>query len=57
MKAKLYNHRDNVIEIVDCNDIDRITHSCYGDGSMFVYMRNHDRKLCWDFVFMMEGEE
>lgn len=57
MKAKLYDHRDNVIEIVDCNDIDRITHSCYGDGSMFVYMRNHDRKLCWDFVFMMEGEE
>ena len=57
MKAKLYDHRYNVIDTVDCNDIDHIINSCYGDDTILVCMRNHDRKLCFDFVFMMEGEE
>ena len=55
LKAKLYD-RNNVKEIIDCNDIDHIDNPCYeGDNVIAIHMRDHTRKLCDDFVFMLEG--
>jgi uncharacterized protein YqiB (DUF1249 family) len=56
MKAKLYDD-NRVVEIVDCNDVDRICNSCDRNSCYVeVHMRDHT-KLCDDFVFMLEGEE
>ena len=56
MKAKLYDD-NRVIEIVDCNDVDRICNPCDDSSFIEVHMRDHSTKLCDDFVFMLEGEE
>lgn len=55
MKVKLYNFGE-VIEVVDCNDIDHIDNPCYFDDVICVHLRNHETRLCNDLVFLTEEE-
>lgn len=55
MKVKLYNF-GVVTEVIDCNDIDHVDNPCYFDDVVRVHLRNHETKLCDDFVFLTEEE-